>query len=255
MKKYILICLLGLVLIGGTVALWPRSQAAAPDEGAQPSPTPVVTETPAPPEQTVEPEPEQTEEPEPEEDKPLLVNATHPVEDGDTADMVRVYDYMTDSYWISGMDVYVMPELILPLNEMMDAFYNETGLKTVIVTSGYRSYELQQALFEEKAAEVGEQEAERWVARPGTSEHHTGLAIDLGLYFEEDGSSAEFDGSGEYAWFAEHAPEYGFILRYPPERSDITGIAHEPWHFRYVGVEHAQAITEAGLTLEEYVLG
>lgn len=246
MKKYILTVILGIVLLGGIAAFMPRPQAAGgPQEGEPPA----VTETGTP--QTPAPEDPTGAQPDP--NKPLLVNADYST--GDSADgFVSVFDYMTDSYFVSSTDVLVAPEVMQPLNEMMDAFYNDTGLKTVNIISGYRSYALQRALFEEKVAESGEEEAAHWVSRPGYSEHHTGLAIDLGLFYEADGSSAEFDGTGDYAWFAEHAAEYGFILRYPPERSDITGIAYEPWHFRYVGVEHAQAIAAAGLTLEEYVL-
>lgn len=246
MKKYVLTVILGIVLLGGVAALMPRPQAAgSPPESAPPT----LADTP----QTQAPEDPADSAPEPDPDKPLLVNADYPTGDS-TEGFVRVFDYMTDSYFVSGTDVLVAPEVMQPLNDMMDAFYNETGLKTVNVISGYRSYALQRELFEEKAAETGEEEAARWVSRPGYSEHHTGLAIDLGLFYEADGSSGEFDGTGDYAWFAAHAAEYGFILRYPEDKSDITGIAYEPWHFRYVGVEHAQAITEAGLTLEEYVL-
>ena len=95
-------------------------------------------------------------------------------------------------------------------------------------------------------------QAEEEVAFPGTSEHQLGLAADiideLYPYLTE-----EQETTGTSLWMKEHAPEYGFILRYPPGTSDITGIIYEPWHYRYVGEKFAKGITKMGLTLEEYV--
>ena len=85
------------------------------------------------------------------------------------------------------------------------------------------------------------------------SEHHTGLAVDLAIYNVEDGSSADFDGKGEYEWFLKNAHRFGFILRYPKEKESITGIGYEPWHFRFVGLPHSYYIEENGLCLEEYI--
>lgn len=84
------------------------------------------------------------------------------------------------------------------------------------------------------------------IARPGSSEHSTGLAIDF------NGVSEEFDTTPEYRWLMKHAADYGFILRYAEEKESITGIRFEPWHFRYVGSEHAREINRLGLCLEEY---
>ena len=95
-------------------------------------------------------------------------------------------------------------------------------------------------------------EAAKVVAVPGTSEHQTGLAADIMdevyPYLNEWQEHTEAQ-----AWLMAHAPEYGFILRYPPDASDITGIVYEPWHYRYVGEKFAKEITKRGLTLEEYV--
>ena len=92
------------------------------------------------------------------------------------------------------------------------------------------------------------------VTVPGTSEHHLGLALDIltGGYTTMD------DGFGETKageWLAQNAPDYGFILRYPAGKEEITGIVYEPWHFRYVGKEYAKDITEKGVCLEEYLKG
>ena len=94
--------------------------------------------------------------------------------------------------------------------------------------------------------------ADAYIALPGHSEHHTGLAVDLDTYNTEDGTSGGFDGDGEYAWAVEHAWEYGFIQRYPPSKSDVTGIDYESWHFRYVGLPHSWVMASENLCLEEY---
>jgi D-alanyl-D-alanine carboxypeptidase len=89
-------------------------------------------------------------------------------------------------------------------------------------------------------------------ARPGTSEHQLGLAVDFvdTRYWTLDEKQAELPAQ---KWLMEHCWEYGFILRYPSEKSEITGIIYEPWHYRYVGREIALEIRDAGLTLEEYL--
>ena len=91
-----------------------------------------------------------------------------------------------------------------------------------------------------------EHEAEKWVAKPGTSEHELGLAVDIN-------AEGQTDGNRLYQWLAEHSWKYGFILRYPAEKEEITGIDYEPWHFRYVGKQAAKEMYEQDLCLEEYV--
>ncbi|WP_404469463.1 D-alanyl-D-alanine carboxypeptidase family protein [Sutcliffiella horikoshii] len=119
--------------------------------------------------------------------------------------------------------------------------------------SGFRSYETQEAIFKNEVATFGYEQAVLYVALPGTSEHQTGLAMDItaksvGLELVES-----FEGTAEGKWLAENAHHYGFILRYPKGKTNITGYAFEPWHFRYVGVEIAGEIYAKGLTLEEYM--
>lgn len=89
--------------------------------------------------------------------------------------------------------------------------------------------------------------AEDWVATPGTSEHELGIAVDI----NSEGSGSEADGL--YQWLSENAYRYGFIQRYPQDKSDITGISYEPWHYRYVGREAAEEIYSEGICLEEYL--
>ncbi|WP_274654517.1 M15 family metallopeptidase [Paenibacillus humicola] len=118
--------------------------------------------------------------------------------------------------------------------------------------SAYRSYATQKAVFENYVKRDGEAKARTYSALPGTSEHETGLAIDVS---GSDGKCAAtdcFGGTPEAEWLAKHASEYGFIIRYPKGKEKITGYKYEPWHIRYVGKDIAQVIAEKGLTLEEY---
>lgn len=118
--------------------------------------------------------------------------------------------------------------------------------------SAYRSNATQKALFERYVKRDGEAKARTYSALPGHSEHETGLAIDV---TGSDGKCAAQDCFGdtkEATWLAEHAAEYGFIIRYPKGEQDITGYKYEPWHLRYVGSTVSQEIAENGLTLEEY---
>jgi D-alanyl-D-alanine carboxypeptidase len=118
--------------------------------------------------------------------------------------------------------------------------------------SAYRSHQRQIEVFNNYVAKDGEEKAKTYSAMPGTSEHETGLAIDVTTH---DGACAAQDCFGdtkEAAWLAEHAHEYGFIIRYPEGKENITGYKYEPWHIRYVGVDAATEIFEAKITLEEY---
>lgn len=131
---------------------------------------------------------------------------------------------------------------------------------SLILQSGYRSVEYQQGLFDQQvekmiktglSQEQAEEQAKTVVAVPGYSEHNTGYAADIltESYRIMDSGFADTDA---YAWLVEHAAEHGFIERYPKDKSAITGIIFEPWHWRYVGPENAAAIQASGLCLEEF---
>ncbi|MGI6143470.1 MAG: M15 family metallopeptidase [bacterium] len=128
------------------------------------------------------------------------------------------------------------------------------GIELVGV-SGYRSYQHQEAIFTARARERGEEVANRTSARPGQSEHQTGLAMDVSCRSVGYGLIEEFGSTEEGIWLAEHAPEFGFIIRYPKGKEHLTGYSYEPWHIRYVGVEAAREIADRGLILEEYLAG
>lgn len=125
---------------------------------------------------------------------------------------------------------------------------------TLYATSGYRSYSTQKAIFERKLERMDEKQANASVAKPGYSEHQTGLAMDIeGETTKGTGLTEAFGESPEGIWTAEHCAEYGFIIRYPKGKTNITGYIYEPWHLRYVGKDAAAEITELGVTFEEYI--
>ena len=125
---------------------------------------------------------------------------------------------------------------------------------SIIPVSGYRSEQEQAAIYAASLADNGEKFTKQFVALPNCSEHQTGLAIDLGINQDEiDFICPDFPYEGICQSFRKEAPNYGFIERYAKEKEAITGISHEPWHFRYVGFPHSKIIWERKLALEEYI--
>lgn len=117
---------------------------------------------------------------------------------------------------------------------------------TMNCVSGFRSYQTQDTLYHNYVARDGQAGADRISARPGHSEHQTGMAIDVNY------AGDDFNDTPEAKWLAENSWKYGFIIRYPKGKEDITGFKYESWHIRYVGTDYAKLIYESGLTLEEY---
>lgn len=118
----------------------------------------------------------------------------------------------------------------------------------LIINSSYRSYETQKTLYDGRVSSSGVQAADNYAARPGHSEHQTGLAIDIDAFGKEE----SFVDTEEYTWMQENAYKFGFILRYPEGKEYLTGYNYEPWHYRYVGVELATKIKDEGITFDEY---
>ncbi|MBQ4602872.1 MAG: M15 family metallopeptidase, partial [Clostridia bacterium] len=152
-------------------------------------------------------------------------------------------------------DYRVKDALNAMLTDCRKAGYNP------IVCSSYRTIARQQTLFENETKAfmsygydraTAEEFASKWVARPGTSEHHTGLAFDIvsASYQKLDRSQ---ENTPEQKWLMANCHKYGFILRYPDDKTEITGINYEPWHYRYVGLDIAKEIHEKQITLEEYL--
>ncbi len=117
----------------------------------------------------------------------------------------------------------------------------------IYLASGYRSFYTQQELYNDYVYTYGQDIADTFSARPGHSEHQSGLAIDVNTIDDAFGATPEA------AWLAEHCHEYGFIIRYAEDKVDITGYKYEPWHIRYVGKEIAAEVSELGIALEEYL--
>ncbi|ANU21792.1 D-alanyl-D-alanine carboxypeptidase [Planococcus plakortidis] len=124
----------------------------------------------------------------------------------------------------------------------------------LVAFSTYRGFDRQKQLYEGYVAKDGQAAADRYSARPGFSEHQTGLAFDIGEAGQEQHwASSSFGDTAGGKWVKENAHNYGFILRYPQGKEQITGYMHESWHFRYVGKEVATAIYNQNITLEEYL--
>ena len=227
------------------------NRAAFSDQEENTSPPPSESQSAEPSPSPSESAPAETEEPSSLDDLPwnlMLVNAGHPLPDGFTVEVTQLSNG-------HAIDARAYPAL----QEMMDAA-RAAGLSPVICSS-YRTNETQQRLFQQQvdayiergySEEDAEVEAAVWVAIPGTSEHELGLAVDI-----VDLSYQLLDEKQEQTpvqqWLMEHCQEYGFILRYPTDKSSITGIGYEPWHYRYVGREAAEEIMSQGICLEEYL--
>lgn len=181
-----------------------------------------------------------------------LINKTHPLgEDYAPTDLIDVVDTRNDGRATQQMREYAAKAL--------EAFLIEAranGFNDVTVTSAYRPYKQQQYSFNNKVAEfsyLGDEaayaEAAKIIQIPGCSEHQSGLCVDMHNIAAADVSFAK---QAAATWLADNCYKFGFILRYPADKTEITGISFEPWHFRYVGRYHACKMWERGLCLEEY---
>ena len=171
--------------------------------------------------------------------------------------LVNKYNYVTEDY---------VPENLEPLNtiyarsgmqlvkEAKEVFENmsqkakEEGLN-IIAMSSYRSYDYQVNLYNNYVKTDGKEAADTYSARAGYSEHQTGLAVDV---YNAELPYTSFEETEEFNWMQENAYKYGFILRFPKDKVDITGYQYEAWHYRYVGIKAAEYIHNHNLTLEEY---
>jgi len=181
----------------------------------------------------------------------ILVNHTNEFLIPDDLQLVNILATRTSSLGVQPSSSQLSPSLIGPLDEMMNDFIAETNIRTVAIISAFRTLENQERILNNYIARIGRGAAQRQVSPPGYSEHHTGLAFDFGIL--SGGVRSTFDGSGRTAWIRRNAHNYGFILRYPPGKTHITRIIHEPWHFRYVGLPHSTIIYENNWVLEEYI--
>ena len=179
----------------------------------------------------------------------ILVNKTHPLpEDYEPADLVPV----NIPFAHVGNDS--RNYMRRPAAEALEAMFRDAeaaGLHPIGV-SGYRSYERQKNIYTSNLAVKGEMHTSLYSAKPGQSEHPTGLAMDISSPSVQSALTTDVENTPEGRWLRENAAAYGFILRYPAGKEHITGYAYEPWHFRYVGKNLAAYLKKEGLTLEEY---
>lgn len=181
--------------------------------------------------------------------------------------LVNKQHYIPENYEVSlksinGNASKQVDERVVEELEAMLSLAREEGIPLMIV-SAYRSEDRQTSLFNSKVRKCMSKgmsymdsysEASGSVTPPGTSEHQLGLAVDI-LGSGQSSLTEKFSETEAGIWLKKNCADYGFILRYPEGKEDITGIIYEPWHFRYVGKEHAQKIMDRGITLEEYLEG
>ena len=173
-----------------------------------------------------------------------LVNADNPVR------MVPESDALLPAH-PSCPDILLERRAALALGALLTRL---RAFRSIVLVSGMRTMAEQQAIWDSSMKEHGEDYTRKFVALPGCSEHQTGLAVDLAENRPDiDFICPPFPDTGIFREFRLLAPDYGFIQRYPAGKETVTGIAWEPWHFRYVGTPHARIITEQGMVLEEYL--
>ena len=152
-----------------------------------------------------------------------------------------------EHFLVSTIDTSLQPSALGAFVELTNDLYENSGFDDVLVVSSFRGVEEQRAIYQDR---YGSEYAAAYVADPGYSEHHTGLAMDLSVY--TNGVSYDIETYPDCAWFMENYDRYGYILRYPEHKAGITSINYEGWHYRYVGLPHSLIMDKLDLCLEEY---
>ena len=191
----------------------------------------------------------------------ILVNYQNAYNFDGGFEFATLYSAKNGNYKVSNTTDALDKVALTHFSEMMAAIANEqtviaeqtVKMNDIIVTSSDRTYEFQEQLYGARVDQYGEEYAGLYVAMPGHSEHHTGLALDLAIY-TDGGHGYTFDDITDYpTWLKANAHKYGFIERYQADKTAITKIAYENWHYRYIGKPHAFYITANALCLEEYI--
>ncbi|KAB8126082.1 M15 family metallopeptidase [Gracilibacillus oryzae] len=171
----------------------------------------------------------------------LLVNQDYPVQkDSTKEDIVSLFgqEELTQGYVLLNGDIELSASIAKKFSEMVAAA-NKDGVNHFLISSGFRGFDQQAALFQEMGSS--------YALEAGHSEHHLGTALDVGS------TQMQMSKAPEGRWIEDHAWKYGFILRYPADKTDVTGIEYEPWHIRYVGLPHSAIMKENNFALEEYL--
>ena len=167
--------------------------------------------------------------------------------------MKTIYGNKNLCYKVRDTLVQVESTVLDQLNAMMEAFEKDTGKHDILVNSTIRTKEEQEEIYQSRVDEYGEDYAAEYVSLPGYSEHHTGLALDLTVY-DDNNQAHSFDEATSYPeWLNSNGQKWGFIQRYKADKIDITKISYESWHYRYVGKPHAFYMNKNSLCLEEYI--
>lgn len=182
----------------------------------------------------------------------ILVNTKYPYAKADTVALSNVYGAPTAVAKVANTGISMADDAMNALDAMNTAFIQDTGCDDLMIVSGHRTTADQQRIYDSYLAENGQDYVDSYVALPGRSEHHTGLACDL-TFYTDDGYSVPLADHENGGWFGENCHRYGFIRRYPADKVELTGFAYEAWHFRYVGIPHAYACTAFGYCYEEYI--
>lgn len=191
-------------------------------------------------------------------DKPYYTNTKQAENLNTNIILVNKYNYLTEDYVPENLEeintTYARGGMQL-VREAKEAFETlaenaKEDNMTIIAMSSYRSYDYQVDLYNRYVETDGKEAADTYSARAGFSEHQTGLAVDI---YNGDLPYTSFEETEEFEWMQENAYKYGFILRFPEDKTDITGYEYESWHYRYVGKEVAKYIHDNNSTLEEYI--
>ena len=183
----------------------------------------------------------------------ILVNYAHPYAfaESEVNEIVTISEYKNENYYVRNDSMQLRKSIVDIFNNMMNDMYEITGFRCLQVNSSYRSYQEQVDTYAYYKDLNGEEYAKTYVANPGYSEHHTGLALDLNSRTDA-GGTLPITSNERCNWFIENCEEYGFILRYDAAKKDITKISGESWHYRYVGKPHSLIMKDMNFCLEEY---
>ena len=192
-------------------------------------------------------------------DKPYYTNVKKAKDLNSTTILVNKYNYLEKNYIPNNLEtikskyantnIKLTSEAKIAFEQMAEAASKES--LTIIAMSAYRSYSYQETLYNNYVKKDGIAKADTYSARPGHSEHQTGLAVDV---YNKTLSYTDFEKTNEFIWMQDNAYKYGFILRYPKNKANITGYQYESWHYRYVGKKISSYIHFNNITYDEYYI-
>ena len=183
----------------------------------------------------------------------ILVSKNYKAVYPEAGELVDLVKRKSNSYQLSINTIKVRSEIVDSFNLMMDDFFEATGKTDVTVWTGYRDEARQTQVYNEYVAQHGQANSEKYVSKPGESDHHTALGVVLKAFSR--GAAYNLDELDGYSWLEENCSKYGFVERYPEDKVDVTGIDYSAsFYLRYVGKPHAEFMAKNGICLEEYII-